>query len=69
MFGMVAMRAPCFTALMRALVWVRDLAVGQRTMSAAAMAAATAAGGSSPETDRSPITMSMASQPSSLAAR
>ena len=61
--GMVASLAPFFTALIRALVWVRDFSVGQMITWDTAMAAATGAGGSSPETERGAICISMASAP------
>ena len=61
--GSVAIRAPASLASRRASVCESDLTVGQRTTSAFAMAAATGPGGSSPWTERSAISISIASAP------
>jgi len=66
--GIVAMRAPAFTASFFALVCVMDVLIGQSTTSAFAIAAAIAAGGSCPETARGFMVTKSASAPSPLAA-
>ncbi len=63
--GMVTTRVPPAAALVRARVWVSDLAVAHRATSADAMAAATAEGGSSPATRPSGITSRVVVAPSS----
>ena len=55
--GMVTTRVPAAAALMRAFVCVMDFAVGHSATSAAFIAAATGAGGSSPATEPSGICM------------
>ena len=68
MLGMVATRAPALAASILARVWVMEVAMGAMTTSAAFMAAATAAGGSSPLTCRGVMVISRASAPRSWAA-
>ncbi len=61
--GRVAIRAPASVAVFRATVCDSDCTVGQRTTSAAAIAAATASGGSVPDSARSAIRARMPSAP------
>ena len=62
--GIEATRTPASVAARRASVWEIDWIVGATTMSAASIAAATAAGGSAACDSRSEITASVASPPS-----
>ena len=59
----MAIRAPASLAALRAAVWESDCTVGARTTSAAAIAAASAAGGSAAWEARSAITARTASAP------
>ena len=61
------MRTPASLASLRAAVWESDWIVGARTTSAAAIAAATARGGSAATESRSEITARVASAPSPCA--
>ena len=61
--GRVAIRTPASVAALRAAVCESDCTVGQRTTSAAAIAAATDRGGSVPDSARSPISAMTPSAP------
>ena len=65
--GRVPIRTPASLAALRAAVWESDWIVGARTTSAAAIAAATARGGSAAAESRSEITARVASAPSPCA--
>ncbi len=65
--GRVAIRTPASLAALRAAVWESDWTVGASTTSAAAIAAATGAGGSAACESRSEITARVASAPSPCA--
>ena len=66
--GIVAPRTPCSLACLRAMVWLSERLVGAMNTSQAAIAAASARGGSVPSVARSSISASTASAPAAAAA-